>query len=182
MKTDSVTEKPNLWSICRAWKCKRWLKMFWISLLKLGFTLKNIDFSVFSSLKRYFLHLLDFLLFSRASAPAKRAQRSPILKRKLKPIDPKKEVQIKADHNNVCCFFITIFQLAIPAFFSNSDNMQYRRLRFLQLISFLNLPMPENLVMTSVYSVHPYRLWGRGKKNSIEKKSQPLGRILLCSP
>ena len=25
--------------------------------------------------------------------------------------------------------------------------------------------MPENLVMTSPYSVYPYRLWGRVKKN-----------------
>ena len=70
---------------------KIWLKMFWISLSKLGFTLKEIDLSVFSSLQRHFLHLPDFLLFSRASAPAKRAQRSPIRKRKLKPIDPKKK-------------------------------------------------------------------------------------------
>ena len=130
-------------------------------------SLKNIDFSVFSGLKRYFLHLPDFLLFSRAYAPAKRAQRSPIRERKLKPIDPKKAVQIKADHNNVYCFFITIFWLAIPAFFSKPDNMQDRCPRILQLISFLNLSMPENLVMTSVYSVHPYRLWGRSKENSI---------------
>ena len=143
---------------------KIWLKMFWISLSKLGFTLKEIDLSVFSSLQRHFLHLPDFLLFSRASAPAKRAQRSPIRKRKLKPIDPKKKVQSKADHNNVYCLFITIFRLAIPAFFSKPDNMQDRRPRFLQLISFSNLSMPENLVMTSEYSDYPYRPQGRGKK------------------
>ena len=99
--------------------------MFLISLLKLGFTLKEIDLSLFSSLQRYFLHLPDFLLSSRASAP------SPISKRKLKPIDPKKkDVQIKADHNNAYGFFITIFRLAIPAFFSKPDNMQDCRPRF----------------------------------------------------
>ena len=121
----------------------RRLKMFWISLLKLGFTLKKIDLSAFSSLQRYFLYLPDFLLFSRASAPVKRTQRSPIRNRKLKPIDPKKEVQSKVDHNNVYCFFITIFGLTLPAFFSKPDNMQDCRTRFLQLISFLNQSLPE---------------------------------------
>ena len=57
--------------------------MFLISLLKLGFTLKEIDLSLFSSLQRYFLHLPDFLLSSKASAPAKRTQQNPIRKRKL---------------------------------------------------------------------------------------------------
>ena len=42
--------------------------------------------------------------------------------------------------------------------------MQDSRPRFLQLISFSNLSMPENLVMMSPYSVYPYRLWGRVKK------------------
>ena len=138
--------------------------MFWISLLKLGFTLKKIEFFVFSSLQRYFLYFPDFLLFSRGSSPAKRALWSPIRKRKLKPIDPKKKVQSKADYNNVYCLFITIFRLAIPAFFSKPDNMQDRRPRFLQLISFSNLSMPENLVMRSAYSVHQYRLWDTEKK------------------
>ena len=45
--------------------------------------------------------------------------------------------------------------------------MQDRRPRFLQLISFSNLSMPENLVMMSPYSVYPYRLWGRVKKTSV---------------
>ena len=157
--------KPNFWSICRAWKCKRRLTMFWISLLKLGFTLKKIDLSVFSSLQRYFLHLPDFLLSSKASAPAKRTQQSPIRKRKLKPIE--RELQSKADHNKVYCFYKTIFWLAIPAFFNKPDNMQDHGHRFWQLVSFWILPMPENLVMTSSYTVHPYRLWGRGKKNSV---------------
>ena len=94
------------------------LKMFSISLSKFGFTLNQIDLSLFSSLQRYFLHLPDFLLFSRASAPAKLAQRSPIRKRKLKPIDPKKKVQSKADHNSLYCVFISVFWLTIPAFFS----------------------------------------------------------------
>ena len=65
--------------------------MFLISLLKLGFTLKEIDLSLFSSLQRYFLHLPDFLLSSKASAPAKRTQRKPHTERKLKPIDPLKK-------------------------------------------------------------------------------------------
>ena len=42
--------------------------------------------------------------------------------------------------------------------------MQDRRPRFLQLISFSNLSMPENLVMRSAYSVHQYRLWDTEKK------------------
>ena len=80
----------------------------------------------------------------------------------------KKEVQSKVDHNNVYCFFKTIFRLALPAaFFNKPDNMQDRRPRFLQFISFSNLSMPENLVMTSPYSVCPYRLWGRVKKTSV---------------
>ena len=62
-----------------------------MSLFKLGFTLNQIDFSVFSSLQKYFLYLPDFLLFSRASAPGKRTQRSPIGKAKLKPVDPKQK-------------------------------------------------------------------------------------------
>ena len=162
-------EKPNLCSICRAWKCKRRLTMFWIPLLKLGFTLKNIDFSVFSSLQRYFLHLPDFLLSSKASAPAKRTLRKPHTEKEIESYwSIKKEVQSKADHNNVYCFFKTIFRLALPAaFFNKPDNMQDRRPRFLQLISFSNLSMPENLVMTSPYSVYPYRLWGRVKKTSV---------------
>ena len=141
--------------------------MFWIPLLKLGFTLKNIDFSVFSSLQRYFLHLPDFLLSSKASAPAKRTQRKPHTEKEIESYwSIKKEVQSKADHNNVYCFFKTIFLLALPAaFFNKPDNMQDRRPRFLQLISFSNLLMPENLVMTTPYSVYPYRLWGRVKKN-----------------
>ena len=57
--------------------------MFLISLLKLGFTLKEIDLSLFSSLQRYFLHLPNFLLSSKASAPVKRTQQNPIRKRKL---------------------------------------------------------------------------------------------------
>ena len=40
---------------------------------------------------RYFLHLPDFLLSSKASAPAKRTQRKPHTERKLKPIDPLKK-------------------------------------------------------------------------------------------
>ena len=80
----------------------------------------------------------------------------------------KKEVKSKAGHNNVYCFFKTIFRLALPAaFFNKPDNMQDRRPRFLQLISFSNLSMPENLVMTSPYSVYPYRLWGRVKETSV---------------
>ena len=64
--------------------------------------------------------------------------------------------------------FKTIFRLALPAaFFNKPDNMQDRRPRFLQLISFSNLSMPGNLVMTSPYSVYPYRLWGRVKKTSV---------------
>ena len=134
-----------------------------ISLLKLGgFTLKKIDLSVFSSLQRYFLYLPDFLLFNRASAPAKCAQWIPIRKRKLKPIDPKKELQSKADHNSVYCFFLTVFRLAIPAFFSKPDSLQDRGPHFLQLISFSNLSMPENLGMRSAYSVHPYKTLGYG--------------------
>ena len=159
----TVTEKPNFWSICRSWKCKRRLKMSCISLLKIGFTLEKIDLSVFSSLQRYFLSLPDFLLFNRASALAKRAQRSHIRKENWNlSIQKKKEVQSKADHNNVYCFFLTVFRLAIPAFFSKPENMQDRRPRFLQLISFSNQSMPENLVMTSAYSVHPYKTLGYG--------------------
>ena len=110
-----------------------------ISLLKLGFTLKKIDLSVFSSLQRYFLSLPDFLLFNRASAPAKSARRSPIRKENGNLwIQKEKEVQSKADHNSVYCFFLTVFRLAIPAFFSKPENMQDRRPRFLQLISFSN--------------------------------------------
>ena len=131
IKTDSVTEKPNLWSICRAWKCKRRLTMFLISLLKLGFTLKEIDLSLFSSLQRYFLHLPDFLLSSKASAPAKRTQRKPHTEKEIESYwSIKKEVQSKADHNNVYCFFKTIFRLALPAaFFNKPDNMRDRRPR-----------------------------------------------------
>ena len=163
LKLNSVTEKPNLWSICRAWKCKRQLKMSCISLLKLGFTLKKINLSLFSSLQRYFSSFPDFLLFNRASAPAKRAQRSPIPKENWNlPIQKKKEVQSKADHNSAYCFLLTVFRLAIPAFCSKPENMQDRRPRFLQLISFSNLSMPENLVMTSAYSVHPYKTLGYG--------------------
>ena len=157
IKTDSVTEKPNLWSICRAWKCKRRLKMFWISLLKLGFTLKEIDLSVFSSLQRHFLHLPDFLLFSRASAPAKRAQRSPIRIRKLKPIDPKKKVQSKADHKKLILRFHYSISAEHTCLLQQICNIQDRRPPYLQLISFSNLSMPENLVMTSEYSDYPYR-------------------------
>ena len=40
---------------------------------------------------RYFLHLPDFLLSNKASAPAKRTQRKPHAERKLKPIDPLKK-------------------------------------------------------------------------------------------
>ena len=40
---------------------------------------------------RYFLHLSDFLLSNKASAPAKRTQRKPHAERKLKPIDPLKK-------------------------------------------------------------------------------------------
>ena len=163
LKLNSFTEKSNLWSICRSWKCKRRLKMSCISLLKLGFTLKKIDLSVFSSLQRYFLSLPDFFLFNRASAPAKRAQRSPVRKENWNlSIKKKKEVQSKADQSSVYCFFPTVFRLAIPAFFSKPENMQDRRPRFLQLISFSNLSMPENLVMTSAYSVHPYKTLGYG--------------------
>ena len=75
-----------------------------------------------------------------------------------------KRDQSKADHNNAYCFLITVFRLAIPAFLSKPDNMVDRRPWLLQLISFLNLSMPENLVMMSAYSVHPCRLWGMGKK------------------
>ena len=143
--------------------------MFWIPLLKLGFTLKNIDFSLFSSLQRDFVHLPDFLLSSKASAPAKRTQRKPHTEKEIESYwSIKKEVQSKADHNNVYCFFKTIFRLALPAaFFNRPDNMQDRRPQFLQLISFSNLSMPENWVMTSPYSVYPYRLWGGVKKNSV---------------
>ena len=169
LKLNSVTEKPNLWSICRAWKCKRRLKMSCISLLKMGFTLKKIDLSVFSSLQRYFLHLPDFLLSSKASAPAKCTQRKLHTEKEIESYwSIKKEVQSKAGHNNVYCFFKTIFRLALPAaFFNKPDNMQDSRPRFLQLISFSNLSMPENLVMMSPYSVYPYRLWGRVKKTSV---------------
>ena len=116
-----------------------------------------------------------------------------------------KRDQSKADHNNVYCFLITVFRLAIPAFFSKPDNMLDRRPWLLQLISFLNLSMPENLVMTSAYSVRPYRLWGMGKKelnrvgpgrgfqtyvafrfsaknNQQSCWSKNPDRILLCSP
>ena len=118
---------------------------------------------------RYFLHLPDFLLSSKASAPAKaHAAEAPYGKKIETYRSIKKEVQSKADHNNVYCFFKTIFRLALPAaFFNKPDNMQDRRPRFLQLISFSNLSMPENLVMTSPYSVYPYRLWGRVKKTSV---------------
>ena len=165
LKLNSVTEKPNLWSICRSWKCKIRLKMSCISLSKLGFTLKKIDLSVFSSLQRYFLPLPDFLLFNRASAPEKRAQRSPIRKENWNlSIQKKREVQSKADHNSVYCFFLTVFRLALPAFFSKPENMQDRRPRFLQLIYFSNLSMPENLVMTSPTPSILSRLWVMGKK------------------
>ena len=118
-----------------------------------------------------------------------------------------KRDQSKADHNNVYCFLITVFRLAIPAFFSKPDNMLDRRPWLLQLISFLNLSrsMPENMVMTSAYSVHRYRLWDMRKKElnrvgpgrefqtcvafrfSAKNKQQScwsknLDRILLCSP
>ena len=143
--------------------------MFWIPLLKLGFTLKKIDLSVFSSLQRYFLHLPDFLLSNKASAPAKRTQRKPHTEKEIESYwSIEKEVQSKADHNNVYCFFKTVFRLALPAaFFNQPDNMQDRRPLFLRLISFSNLSMPGNLVMTSPYSVYPYRLWGRVKKTSV---------------
>ena len=110
--------------------------------------------------------LISFFLAKR---PRPRSARSgsPIRKRKLNPIDPLKK-KSKAKLNNVYCFFKTIFRLALPAaFFNKPDNMQDRRPRFLQLISFSNLSMPENLVMTSPYSVYPYRLWGRVKKTSV---------------
>ena len=118
---------------------------------------------------RYFLHLPDFLLSSKASAPAKCTQRKPHTEKEIESYwSIKKEVQSKAGHNNVYCFFKTIFRLALPAaFFNKPDNMQDRRPRFLQLISFSNLSMPENLVMMSPYSVYPYRLWGRVKKTSV---------------
>ena len=48
-----------------------------------------------------------------------------------------KRDQSKADHNNVYCFLITVFRLAIPAFFSKPDNMlDHGRPWLLQLISF----------------------------------------------
>ena len=42
----------------------------------------------------------------------------------LKYYEPKNDKSrdySKADHNNIYCFFITIFWLAIPAFFSFTD-------------------------------------------------------------
>ena len=151
--------KPNLWSICRTWKCKRRLPMFWMSLLKLGFTLKKIDLSVFSSLQRYFLHLPDFLLSSKASAPAKRTHGAPYGKENWNLSIHKKEVQSKADHiSTYIAFSKQYFGWPYLPFFNKPDNMQDRCPRFLQLISFSNLSMPENLVMTSSYSVHLYRL------------------------
>ena len=110
--------------------------------------------------------LISFFLAKR---PRPRSARSgsPIRKRKLNPIDPLKK-KSTAKLNNVYCFFKTIFRLALPAaFFNRPDNIQDRRPQFLQLISFSNLSMPENLVMTSPYSVYPYRLWGGVKKNSV---------------
>ena len=47
-----------------------------------------------------------------------------------------KRDQSKSHHNNVYCFLITVFRLAIPAFFSKPDNMLDRRPWLLQLISF----------------------------------------------
>ena len=47
-----------------------------------------------------------------------------------------KRDQNKADHNNVYCFLITVFRLAIPAFFSKPGKMLDRRPWLLQLISF----------------------------------------------
>ena len=110
--------------------------MFSISLSKFGFTLNQIDLSLFSSLQRYFLHLPDFLLFSRASAPAKRAQRSPIRKRKLKPIDPKKKVQSKADHKKLILRFHYSISAEHTCLLQQICNIQDRRPPYLQLISF----------------------------------------------
>ena len=142
--------------------------MFWIPLLKLGFRLKKIDLSVFSSLDISYTCLISFFLAKR---PRPRSARSgnPIRKRKLSPIDPlKKKSKAKLVITTYIAFLKTIFRLALPAaFFNKPDNMQDRRPQFLQWISFSNLSMPENLVMTSPYSVYPYRLWGRVKKTSV---------------
>ena len=64
--------------------------MFWIPLLKLGFRLKKIDLSVFSSLDISYTCLISFFLAKR---PRPRSARSgsPIRKRKLNPIDPLKK-------------------------------------------------------------------------------------------
>ena len=64
--------------------------MFWIPLLKLGFRLKKIDLSVFSSLDISYTCLISFFLAKR---PRPRSARSgsPIRKRKLSPIDPLKK-------------------------------------------------------------------------------------------
>ena len=110
--------------------------------------------------------LISFFL-AKLPRPRSGRSRAPYGKENWNLSIHKKEVQSKADHNNGYCFFKTIFWLAIPAFFNKPDNMQDRRPRFLRLISFSNLSMPENLVMTSSHSVHPYRLSGRGKKNSV---------------
>ena len=135
--------------------------MFLISLLKLGFTLKEIDLSLFSSLQRYFLHLPDFLLFSRASAPAKLAQRSPIRKRKLKPIDPKKKSKAKLIIKSLYCVFIRVFRLNIPA--ANLQHTGSSPAVF--AVNFFFKPVDaRKFGLKSAYSVYPYRPQGRGKK------------------
>ena len=106
--------------------------------------------------------LISFFLTER---PRPRSERSgaPYLKKiETYRSKKKKEVQSKADHNSAYCFFLTVFRLAIPSLFSKPENMQDRRPRFLQLISFSNLSMPENLVMMSASSVHPYKTLSYG--------------------
>ena len=134
------------------------------SLLKLSFTLKKIDLSVFSSLQRYFLHLPDFLLSSKASAPAKRTHGAHTEKKIETYRSIKKKSKAKLIISTYIAFSKQYFGWPYLPFFNKPDDMQDRRPRFLQLISFSNLSMPENLVMTSEYSDYPYRPQGRGKK------------------
>ena len=127
--------------------------MFWMSLLKLGFTLKKIDLSVFSSLQRYFLHL---------------PRTEPHTEKKIETYRSiKKKSKAKLIISTYIAFSKQYFGWPYLPFFNKPDDMQDRRPRFLQLISFSNLSMPENLVMTSPYFVYPYRLWDRVKKTSV---------------
>ena len=109
--------------------------------------------------------LISFFLAKRQRPRSARTE--PHTEKKIETYRSiKKKSKAKLIISTYIAFSKQYFGWPYLPFFNKPDDMQDRRPRFLQLISFSNLSMPENLVMTSVYSVHPYRLWARGKKKT----------------